>query len=156
MATHTMNDIRKFLALRRIAMPGVSRDPKDFSRLLFAELRNRGYDVVPVNPGAAEIEGVPCFASVREIAPPVEGALVITPAGSSQAVLEDCEAAGVHDIWLYRAFGQGSVSAAALGYAESHQMRVVAGECPFMSLPETAWYHGAHRVWRGLTGRLPA
>lgn len=156
MPTHTMNDIREFLALHRIAMPGVSRNPKDFSRTLFTELRRRGYDVVPVNPAVGEIDGVPCFRSVREIAPPVEGALVMTGAGQSAQVLEDCEAAGVRRIWLYRAFGDGAVSPGALQFASGHGMRMVAGECPFMFLPQAGWVHQTHRAWRGMLGRLPA
>jgi predicted CoA-binding protein len=155
-ANHTMNDIREFLSLRRIAMPGTSRNPKHFSRLLFTELRNRGYDVTPVNPSAAEIDGVRCVASVRDITPPVEGALVLTPAEQTRAVLEDCQAAGIRSVWLYRAFGPGAVSDAALEYAGEHRMRVVGGECPFMFLPGAAWYHRAHHAWRGITGALPA
>jgi predicted CoA-binding protein len=153
---HAIKDIDGFLALRRIAMPGISRDPKHFSRMLFADLRNRGYDVVPVNPSAREIDGLPCAPSVREITPPVQGALVMTPAGQTRSVLEDCEAAGIRDVWLYQAFGPGAVSEAALDFAGEHHMRVIAGECPFMFLSETEWYHRAHRAWRGLTGRLPA
>jgi uncharacterized protein len=43
-------DIRDFLAHKRFAMVGVSRQPKDFSRSLFHEFLNRGYEAVPVNP----------------------------------------------------------------------------------------------------------
>jgi predicted CoA-binding protein len=46
--------IEDFLAQKRIALVGLSRQPKDFSVMLFEELCRRGYDVVPVNPGAAE------------------------------------------------------------------------------------------------------
>lgn len=152
---HTRKDVTEFLALHRIAMPGVSRDPKDFSRLLFADLRGRGYDVVPVNPAADEIDGASCFHSVREITPPVEGALVMTPASRVQGVVEDCDSAGVRKLWLYRATGAGAVDRKAVEWAEEHGCSVVAGECPLMFLPQTAWYHRAHGVWRGLTGQLP-
>ncbi len=49
----TRREIDGFLALKRVAMVGVSRDPRDFSRMLFREMKKRGYDMVPVNPGAA-------------------------------------------------------------------------------------------------------
>ena len=42
--------IRDFLAQKRIAVVGVSHDPKDFSRGLLRTLRERGYDAVAVNP----------------------------------------------------------------------------------------------------------
>ena len=41
---------RAFLATRRFAVVGVSRNEKDFSRYLLRELLARGYDAVPVNP----------------------------------------------------------------------------------------------------------
>ena len=45
--------IDSFLSCRRIAVVGVSRDPKDFSRAVLRELLKRGYDVVPVSPALA-------------------------------------------------------------------------------------------------------
>ena len=50
-----------FLAHRRFAFVGVSRSPDDFSRHLLRELLNRDYDVVPVNPALAEVEGRRCY-----------------------------------------------------------------------------------------------
>ena len=45
----SLETIDDFLAQRRIAMVGISREPKNFSVMLFEELSRRGYDVVPVN-----------------------------------------------------------------------------------------------------------
>jgi len=53
----SMETIEDFLAQKRIAMAGISRDPASFSVKLFEELCRRGYDVVPVNPNAAEVQG---------------------------------------------------------------------------------------------------
>ena len=72
-------EIRDFLALRRIALVGTSRDPKDLSRVLFREMCARGYDMVPVNPAAdGQLEDKKCFARVQDIQSPVQGALVMT------------------------------------------------------------------------------
>ena len=46
--------IDSFLSCRRIAVLGVSRDPKDFSRSVFRAFVERGYDAVPVNPNGGE------------------------------------------------------------------------------------------------------
>lgn len=58
---NSMNDIHDFLVLRRIALVGVSRDPKDFSRVLFREMCDKGYDMVPVNP--ALTDGGKCWGA---------------------------------------------------------------------------------------------
>lgn len=57
----TIADVRDFLAQQRIALVGLSRDPKDFSHILFREMCNRGYDMVPVNPAASQLENRRCF-----------------------------------------------------------------------------------------------
>ena len=69
---------RAFLATRRFAVVGVSRNEKDFSRYLLRELLARGYDAVPVNPALTEAEGRRTYARVADIDPPVDAALFLT------------------------------------------------------------------------------
>jgi predicted CoA-binding protein len=57
------HDMREFLAQRRIALVGLSRDPKDFRRMLFRDMCHRGYDMAPVNPAAGGLESRCCFGS---------------------------------------------------------------------------------------------
>ena len=60
-----MERIQDFLGQKRVAIVGVSRQPKGFSRVLLREFRQKGYDAVPVNPEAREMEGLPCFARLK-------------------------------------------------------------------------------------------
>jgi predicted CoA-binding protein len=64
MDPRNLGSARAFLSQPRFAFVGLSRDEKDFSRYVFRELLKRGIDVVPVNPGVAELEGRRCFRSV--------------------------------------------------------------------------------------------
>jgi uncharacterized protein len=155
MHTNSREVIDDFLAQRRIAVIGVSRDAKDFTRALFREFVQRGYDVVPVHPSATEVEGVPAMKSVRDVQPAVDGALVMTPAGATTGVVEDCIAAGVPRIWLYKAVGAGAVNPEAVDLCDARKIPVVAGECPFMFFPGGKGFHGIHRFFRILTGTLP-
>lgn len=139
----------RFLAHRRLALIGLSRDPRSLSRALFTELRARGYDVVPVNPSAGSIDGVPCVASVRDIRPPVDGAILMTPASGTADAVHDCAFAGVPRVWLHRGVGPGSVSDEALAACAEERLEVVAGRCAFMDLDHAGWIHRAHAWWRG-------
>lgn len=150
-----MKVVEDFLGQKRFAMVGVSQHPKDFSRTLFKDLCNRGYDVVPVNPAASEIEGRRCFATVQEISPPVEGALLMTSPAVTNTVVHDCAAAGISRVWMFRAGGRGSVSAEAVEFCESNRMSLVPGECPFMFLPGTAWFHRCHGIVKKIAGTYP-
>src|SRR6516165_8758611 len=101
MPPHTVSlaTIQDFLAQKRFAFVGISRDPKDFSASLFREFRKRGYDVVPVNPKASEILGKQSFARVQDIQPPVDSVLVMTSPEVAETVVADCVAAKVRRIW---------------------------------------------------------
>lgn len=148
--------IQDFLAVKRIAMIGVSRQSNDFSRMLFAEFQKRGYDIVPINPNTEEINGVRCFARLQDATPPVEAALLMTPANVTAQAVRDCVAAGVRRVWMYRGVTQGAVSAEALAVCAEHGIEPVAGECPFMFLPGGNFVHGFHGWWRRLRGAYPA
>jgi uncharacterized protein len=151
----TLETIQDFLAQKRIAMVGISREPTSFSAKLFEELGRRGYDVVPVNPSAREISGRRCFARVQDIEPPVEAALLMTSPEVTDTIVSDCAEAGIHRVWMHRAGGKGAVSNQAVQFCRERGIQVVPGECPLMFLPESGAVHRLHGVIRRLTGRYP-
>jgi uncharacterized protein len=148
-----IESIREFLGQRRLAIVGVSQRPDDFSRTLFREFRQRGYDTVPVNPASGEIDGVPCYSRVTDIQPPVDGVVLMTSPATTEAVVQDCAHAGIPRIWMYRAAGAGAVSAKAVEFCKSNGISVIPGECPFMFFPAAAWYHRLHGWIHGMLGR---
>ena len=148
-------EVRDFLNLRRIALVGVSRDPKDFSRMLFREMCDKGYDMVPVNPAAGELETRRCFTRVQEIHPPVEGVLLMTPPRNTAGVVKDCAEAGIRRVWMHRGGGQGSASPDAVDFCHKHGIHLVEGYCPFMFLPHTPFFHRVHGFFLKLTGSYP-
>lgn len=151
----SLETIEDFLAQKRIAMAGISRDPASFSVTLFKELCRRGYEVVPVNPNAADVQGQRCFARVQDIQPPVEAVLLMTSPEATETVVNDCAEAGIRQVWMYRATGKGAVSENAIAFCQEHGMRVVPGQCPFMFLPDTPGFHRFHGFIRKITGRYP-
>lgn len=151
----TIQSIRDFLSLKRLAVVGVSRNPQDFTRTLFRELQGRGYDVVPVNPNLSEVEGLPCLHHVQDASPPVEGALLLTQPSATELVVRDCAQAGVRHVWMYRAAGAGAVSQGAVAYCQSNGIDLVEGECPFMFLDGVSWPHRLHGFCRKVLGRYP-
>jgi predicted CoA-binding protein len=151
----SLETIEEFLAQKRIAMIGISRNPKDFSASLFGELERRGYDIVPVNPKASEVMGRPCFARVQDIQPPVDGAFFMTTPAVTDAVISDCAAAGIRRVWMYRGGGKGAVSEKAITFCRKHGIQVVPGQCPFMFLAGSGGVHGFHGFLRKIFGKYP-
>lgn len=140
--------VTEFLAQRRLALVGVSRQQADFSRGLFRELLRRGYDMVPVNPAMQEVEGQRCYARLQDIKPPVDGAILMTPPSQTEAAVRDCLEAGIRRVWIHRGVGSGSVSQAAVELCAANHLLVVAGECPYMYLPDAGPIHRLHRALR--------
>lgn len=151
-----LTEVNDFLAQRRLALVGVSRHEPDFSRTLLQTLRDHGYDMVPVNPALTEVAGLRCYPRVQDIKPPVDGVLVMTPAAAAAQVVRDCIEAGIGRVWLHRGTGAGAVSTEAIELCQQSGIKLVAGQCPFMFLPEPAWFHRAHRYLKKLRGTYPA
>ena len=144
---------QEFLSHERFALVGISRAEKDLSRVVFRELLSRGYDVVPVTPHLETAEGRRCFPRVTDITPPVEAALLMTPRDQTDAVVQDCVAAGVKIVWMHRGAGPGSATYAAIEACRKNGIVVVTDLCPFMALPSAGWPHRLHGFFRRRTLR---
>lgn len=151
----SLNAIEDFLAQKRIAMVGISRERMNIGVSLLEEFTRQGYEVLPVNPKAQEIAGKHCFARVQDIHPAPDAALLLTSPSVTNGVVRDCAEAGIKKIWMYRGGGKGSVSTEAVDFCRTHGMELVPGECPFMFLRPVKGVHWVHRFFRKLTGKYP-
>jgi uncharacterized protein len=151
----SLDRIQDFLAQKRFAFAGVSRQPKDFSQALFREFRARGYDPVPVHPAADAIDGISCVRSLHDIDPPVDSVLFMTPTAVTDVLVRECAQAGIKRVWLYRGGGPGAGSPGAVKFCEDNGIAVIPGECPFMFFPETGWMHRVHGFVRKIAGTYP-
>ena len=79
MAKNNLTTINEFLEPKRFALIGVSRDPKKFSRSVFKELQQKGFEIYPVNPNMDDIEGIKCYHDMAELPEPVKHVLFMTP-----------------------------------------------------------------------------
>jgi uncharacterized protein len=146
----------EFLANKRIAVTGVSRKPKDHgSNTVYKRLRDRGYDVFPVNPNADEVEGAHCYHDLKSIPGGVEAVVIATAPDRAEDTMRECADLGIKHVWMHRSFGKGSVSDAATDYGRRHGIRVIDGGCPLMFEPTA---DGGHKVMRfvfTMTGKVP-
>ncbi len=98
-----------------VAIVGASERARWASQI-FANLRRFGYGgrIALVNPRQQQVFGEACVPSLRELAQPVDHAMVIVPAPHVAEVLADAEAAGVKSATVY---------ASAVGDGESEASR---------------------------------
>ena len=152
----SMAVIQDFLAQKRIAVVGVSHDPKDFSRGLLRTLRERGYDAFAVNPSLQTVDENRCYAHLGEITPPVDAVLVMTSPAVTDQVVRECAELRIPRVWMYRAGGKGAVSPQAVEYCQDHGIAVVPGECPYMFFSGEQWFHRLHGFIKKIAGAYPA
>jgi uncharacterized protein len=145
----------EFLAQRKIAFAGVSRDSKQSANLIYRRLRDTGHEMFAVNPNAAQVEGDPCYASVSAIPGSVDGVVIATPATAALDVATDCAAAHVPRVWLHRGVGPGSSSDAAVAYCHEHGISAIPGGCPCMFGETADPGHKCLLAMLRLTGKVP-
>src|SRR5262252_3626275 len=152
----SMSVIQDFLAQKRIAVVGVSHDPKDFSRMLLRSMRQHGYEAVAVNPTLTSADDAPCYARLAYVAPPVDGVLVMTTPAVTDEIVQQCAQLHIPRVWIYRAGNKGgAASPQAVEFCEAHGIAVVPGECPYMFMSEESWYHRLHGFVQKITGHYP-
>jgi predicted CoA-binding protein len=146
----------EFLASKRIAVTGVSRQPRDHgSNVVYKRLRERGYEVFAVNPNADEVEGDACYHDLESIPGGVDAVVIATRPETAEATMRVCADLGITHVWMHRSFGGGSVSTAAADCGRHHGITVIDGGCPLMFAPTSDPGHRVMRVVCSLTGNVP-
>jgi predicted CoA-binding protein len=159
-ATTLEAKVRDFLAQKRIAVAGVSRDNghHPVGNLIYRRLKKTGHEVFPVNPHIQSFEGDRCYPDVRSIPGGVDGVVIVTRPDATDRIVRDCSDAGVPRVWMHQSIGTkaSSVSPAAVEYCRQHDISVIAGACPMMFGDGVDLGHACMRWILRLTGGLPA
>lgn len=145
-----MNEtIQRIIAARRIAVVGASRGGKKIGNAIVKELKERGYEIFPVHPSAAEFEGIACAPDLLALRDRVDAVVVCVPPAKGAAVLRDAAAAGIRLVWMQ----QGASSPELLALARELGLETVSKKCIMMYAPPVGSIHGVHRFFAKLFGR---
>lgn len=117
--------IEEFMAQKRFAVVGATDNHEKFGYRIFKNLKGRGYEVYPVNPGLKEIDGTKCYASLADIPVKVDVVDFVVPPQVGEKILKECEALGLNRIWLQ----PGSESEALIDFCHKHNLKVVHDAC---------------------------
>jgi predicted CoA-binding protein len=143
--------IDEFMALKKLAVAGASRNVNKFGYRVYHELKDKGYTVYPINPNAETIDGDACYASVAVLPDKPDGLILVTPPAQSEALVREAAKAGITHVWLQ----QGAFTPAAVELCNQNNINCIAGECIFMFSEPAAWFHRAHRWVNTVIGKAP-
>jgi len=105
-----MNDLDALFRPASVAIVGASGDANKVGGRPLAFLLRAGWSgrILPINPGASQVQGVPAFPSLDAIDGPIDQAIVAVPAAQVAPVVEQCAARGVRALQVFSAgFGEG-------------------------------------------------
>ena len=158
MSTTLETKVNDFLAQKRIAVAGVSRNSSHHpaGNLIYRRLKKTGHEVFAVNPHMNSFDGDRCYADLKSIPGGVDGVVIVTRPEITERIVQDCTAAGIRRVWMHQSRGAGSsVSPQAVEYCQQHDISVIAGACPMMYGPGADLGHRGMRFLMKLTGGLP-
>ena len=95
---------------KRVAVLGASRHRHKFGNKAVRAYRAAGWEVLPVHPTAASIEGIPAFRRLADLAPPIDRVTVYLPPPTVLALAAEIAATRAGDVFL----NPGSASAAVV------------------------------------------
>lgn len=147
----TLNEIQDFLAPKKMAIAGASRNPKKFGGSIFKELLEKGFELYPINPNTDEVQGVKCYKSVAEMPPDVTNLFIVTPKAETNQIVEAAIKKGVKTIWIQ----QMSETPEAIKMAEDAGISVISKKCMFMFADPVKGPHAIHRFFTKLFGGYP-
>ena len=125
---NTLKQINYFLDCQPIALIGVSRNPKKFGYAAFKELKEKGMNIIPVNPEADEILGEKSYRNIALLPVDVQGIIILTKKDKTAGVVREAKEKGIKNIWIQ----QLADSKEALDEMKGSDINLITGECILM------------------------
>jgi acyl-CoA synthetase (NDP forming) len=122
---------------RSIAVVGASDDRGKFGGRIIQNLVRHGFhgDLIPINPGRAQVLGRPCFPRVSEVGRSIDVAILAVPPLAVLPSVRDCAESGVGNcVIVTTGFAEADIKGAAIqaqlvNIARSSGMRLVGPNC---------------------------
>ncbi|UCC16727.1 MAG: CoA-binding protein [Dehalococcoidales bacterium] len=115
------NNIDEFMKQKIFAIVGATDNTEKFGYKIFKNLKDRGYEVYPVNPKLETLDGIPVYHTLLDIPVKVDVVDFVVPPTVTEEILKDCHKLGLKRIWLQ----PGAESEDAIKYCNDNGMTVL-------------------------------
>jgi predicted CoA-binding protein len=127
----TDDPIARFLQSPAFGVVGATTRRHKYGNKVLRCYQQAGRCAIPVNPRAAEVEGIACVASVLELPDEVKSLSVITPPAVTELIVEQAIEKGIEHVWMQ----PGAESERAVAAGRAAGMNVIAdGSCVLVVL----------------------
>jgi predicted CoA-binding protein len=121
--------VKEFMSQKRFAVVGATDNPQKYGNQIVKNLKNRGYEVYPVNPRLKELEGLSCYPGLTDIPVKVDVVDFVVPPEATEEILKQCKELELNRIWLQ----PGSESETAIAFCCENNLKVVHSVCVMLS-----------------------
>lgn len=119
-------DISDFISKEyTYAVVGASANEEKYGFKVTQDLKEGGYDVIPVNPKGGSLLGLRMAEGLGSVGRRVDVVVLVVPPSVAASVVREVVALGITKVW----FQPGSESEAALAFCEEHGVACVHGLC---------------------------
>ena len=148
--------VKDFLAVKRIAVVGVSDKRETGCNQAYRKFKEAGYAVSAVNPRITSFEGDTCYPDLGSIPERPEAVFILTNPEITLQVVQQCVDLGVKHVWMHcmlgtkpgMAAGMTSVSEEAVELCRANGIAVIPGSCPNQFLKPDFGHAMMRVMWR--------
>jgi len=120
--------VKEFLSQGRFAVIGSFRNESKYAYRIMLALMSKGYKVYPVNPRLKQVEGITCYASLKNIPGSVDVVDIVTPPEITEKIVKECFQQHITRVWLQ----PGAESKQAIEFCHKNDIKVIHGLCIMM------------------------
>ena len=128
----------RFFSSPAYAVVGASENREKYGNIVYRYLRNKKFQVYPVNPNHTIVEGDKCYATVFELPEEVKSVVLVVPPNVTELVVEECKTKGISDVWMQ----PGAESEVAIAFAQKNGITVIYDACVMVALSPLVSFSG--------------
>lgn len=148
--------VQDFLAVKKIAVVGVSDKRDTGCNLAYTRFKENGYQVFAVNPRISDFKGDACYADLKSIPEKVDAVFILTSPKVTDEIVKQCVDLGIKHVWMHcmmgtkagLAMGMTSVSPSAVEMCKANGIAVIPGSCPNQFLKADFAHSAMRGMWR--------
>lgn len=119
-------EFKEFLDKKNvIAIVGASDNREKYGNIIYRDLRDAGYKVIPVNPKADFVEGDKCYHTLSDVPQKIDVIDTVVPPFVTEEIVKECKKLGIDKVWMQ----PGSESENAIIFCKENGINVVYENC---------------------------
>ena len=150
------DQVRDFLALKKIAIVGVSDKRETGCNMAYQKFKENGYQVYAVNPRLSAYDGDVCYADLKSIPDKPEAVFILANPKVTEQIVGQCVELGIKHVWMHcmmgtkpgLAAGMTRVSQPAVEMCKASRIEVIPGTCPNQFLKPDFGHATMRGLWR--------